>query len=296
MVARYSKEQEVIGYLIGKIFKRFLRIFCLGLLLFFVYLASYDRKKLNLLLAGVVPASTKVFVERVVAGYRKNLCQKFTIEGIKFSDYSRVDQYIGQNCQRGDFDLRDLESILEEDPWIRKFYMHRTITGGLKMTVIEYNPFAIFTSDYVNYYLLNEFGTKIDIPVEEVSNFSYLFTIVDDDFSSEEINSLFNVLSVHQDIAKNISTFVRIGDRRWDLKLKNGVLVKMPEESDAMVKALATLSTLLDIGGLLDNGLEEIDLRVNGRAFMKYNDRTKTEIENFSKNLNFSKRMGISNF
>jgi hypothetical protein len=290
---RSFEKKEVVGYRIRRIFKRIVRVIFVNLLLLFLYLFSFEREKLKLFLYALLPDTVRSFAGKVTASYSRNICRKFTVDGIKFSNYSRIQECIKEHCQRDDFSLRDLELALREDPWIRKLYLHRTIAGGLKVIIVEYNPFAIFTNDYKNYSLLDEFGTKIDIPQQDMD--SYLFTIVDNNFNAEEINRLFNILSVHSEIAKNISVVIRIGDRRWNLRLKNGVLVKMPEESDTIMESWTILDTLLGIQGV-DIGLAEIDLRVEGRVFMKYDGGTKSEIENFSRNLSFTKRFGIDNF
>jgi cell division protein FtsQ len=293
-VSDYCRKQEVAGYRRRKTLRRFIKVVSVNLLLLFLYLFNFERKKFNFISNALVPTNFRSLSERIVGGYNKSLCRRPVIEGVKFSNYDRIQRYVEQYCQEDNFSLKNLESALRNDPWVKNLYLHRNIASGLKITMVEYNPFALFTSDYVNYSLIDEFGTKINILTEELSDFSYLFTIVDNNFNADEVNRLFNILSAHWKIAKNISVFIRIGDRRWNLRLKNGVLIKMPEENDSIVKTWATLNTLLAIHDFAI-GLEEIDLRVEGRVFMKYDSKTKAKIENFSRDLTFTRRFGIDN-
>jgi cell division protein FtsQ len=160
--------------------------------------------------------------------------------------------------------------------------VHKIIPDKLKIFVTEHSPFAIFSSDYNNYILVNEFGEKINIPDEEIANFGYLFLVVDSNFDSGEVRKVFNRLSIHDSVARRVSAIIRVGDRRWDLRLRNNVLVRMPENSDQATEAWTALADLMDTHGL-DVGLEEIDLRVKGKIFLKYESETREKIDKFSK-------------
>ena len=50
-----------------------------------------------------------------------------------------------------------------------------------------------------------------------------------------------------------------IGGRRWDLYLKNGVAVRLPEDDQG--QAIARLAKAQAEGGLMDRQIEAIDLR-----------------------------------
>jgi cell division septal protein FtsQ len=81
-------------------------------------------------------------------------------------------------------------------------------------------------------------------------------------------------------VARDISAFIRQGDRRWDLKLKNGILVKMPESNSDFIGAWTILEVLLAVQGLAVD-LGEIDLRIGGWAILKYRNGVKNEIDKF---------------
>jgi cell division protein FtsQ len=172
-----------------------------------------------------------------------------------------------------------------DDPWISKLYLQKTIPDLLKVLVIEHTPFALFTSDYKKYILVNEFGEKINIPEVDIINFRNLFIVVDDSFDPKEMEKMFNILSNYANVARRVSAFIRVGDRRWDLRLRNNVLVKMPEDGEFTMVAWAMLSDLLGVYGL-DIGLEEIDLRIGKKAFLKYKHEVKEKINQFSKGKN----------
>jgi cell division protein FtsQ len=59
----------------------------------------------------------------------------------------------------------------------------------------------------------------------------------------------------------------RIGDRRWDIKLKSGAVVALPAENPGA--ALATLGTLQARYAILDRPMARIDLRQPGRLVLR---------------------------
>ncbi|GHU26560.1 hypothetical protein FACS1894152_1410 [Bacilli bacterium] len=279
MVNRKIGRWTVLSYKIKKIVNRLPRLVFVVLLSRFTYLGIADRGRLSMMFSGLV----KSVVTIIKSNYSGKSCYKFTIEGVKYADYGKIENYAEKYCLGSEFDLNKLKSILIGDPWIKKLTLQKNIRGLLKIIIVEHSPFAIFTSDYKTYILVNELGEKINIPNEKITNFNYLFTIVDNYFDLEEINSLFNVLSMYYGVAKNILTFVRVGDRRWNFILKNNILVKMPEDDGNSMEVWTMLNKLLDTYGL-DIGLEEIDLRIEGRAFLKYRTETRSKIEEFSRN------------
>lgn len=61
-----------------------------------------------------------------------------------------------------------------------------------------------------------------------------------------------------------LASFVRVGERRWNLNLKNSMVVMLPE--DDPVGAMAKLETLQARYGVMDRAYVRIDLREPGRV------------------------------
>ncbi|MEO1136331.1 MAG: cell division protein FtsQ/DivIB, partial [Pseudomonadota bacterium] len=61
------------------------------------------------------------------------------------------------------------------------------------------------------------------------------------------------------ELQRRASALIRVSDRRWNLKTKDGVDVKLPERG--VGDAVTYLSRLHDRTGLLDEPLEYVDLR-----------------------------------
>ena len=86
-------------------------------------------------------------------------------------------------------------------------------------------------------------------------------------------------MSIYYEISSKVFKIERIGNRRWNLILKNNIVVKLPEENENIFNAWNNLNKIINIHGL-DIGLEEIDLRIKDRIYLKYKDQVAEEIKN----------------
>ncbi|HWA61643.1 MAG TPA: cell division protein FtsQ/DivIB [Caulobacteraceae bacterium] len=67
------------------------------------------------------------------------------------------------------------------------------------------------------------------------------------------------VLARHPRVAQRVEALVRVDDRRWDLRLKDGGLIQLPATGED--EALIRLGQLEDKSRILELGLARIDLR-----------------------------------
>lgn len=65
-------------------------------------------------------------------------------------------------------------------------------------------------------------------------------------------------------LAGRIKGYIRIGDRRWDLRLENGVTIKLPEND--VDQALADVVRMDGESGLLSRDIVAVDLRIPDRV------------------------------
>ena len=69
------------------------------------------------------------------------------------------------------------------------------------------------------------------------------------------------------DLAARVKGYVSIGGRRWDLKMVNGITVKLPEAGED--RAIATLAALEDKDGILARDIVAIDMRLADRLVVQ---------------------------
>ncbi|MET2826063.1 cell division protein FtsQ/DivIB [Mesorhizobium shangrilense] len=81
----------------------------------------------------------------------------------------------------------------------------------------------------------------------------------------------------YPDLAARVKGYIRIGDRRWDLKLDNGVTVKLPEDDED--EALAELVKLDKADGLLSRDIAAVDMRLSDRLVVQLSPEAATQRE-----------------
>lgn len=75
------------------------------------------------------------------------------------------------------------------------------------------------------------------------------------------------LLDAEPDVAKRVEAASWIGDRRWDLKLSNGTVIKLPETDPAL--AVSRLAKAQKDDRLLDKRLKSIDIRNPDRIMVR---------------------------
>ena len=70
---------------------------------------------------------------------------------------------------------------------------------------------------------------------------------------------------------------VRVADRRWNLKLRNGVEIRLPEEDAA--GALDRLAELDEARGVLSSAVMAIDLRLADRVTMRLTPEAAVDLD-----------------
>lgn len=207
-----------------------------------------------------------------------NICSKLVINGIKYSNYSKIQGYVNNYCNNDNVSIEQLRNNILKDCWIKDLYIQKQFPHTLKVNIIEYNPFAILTKDNQHYELIDEYGNTINIPQNDIINFSYLLVVVGDNVK-QEMNNIFNLLSIYYNVTRELLKIERVGNRRWNLILKGNILVKMPEEGVGNLGVWITLNKLINIHGITVD-LEEIDLRIKDKIYLKYKEKTVREIKN----------------
>lgn len=71
----------------------------------------------------------------------------------------------------------------------------------------------------------------------------------------------------YPELASRVKGYIRVGERRWDIRLDNGITVKLPEDGED--QAIATLVRLDQEKGLLARDIVAVDMRIPDRLVMQ---------------------------
>lgn len=271
----YSKFRNIvllhnIRFLARKLF----RLFVVILLFYLLYIFSQKQEEFGILLTR-----TDNRLLRISDMVKKNSCKNIIINGVSYSDYRNIQNHINKYCSDRYESVGNLKTSIKNDIWIKDVKILVKLPSKIIIDIIEYNPFALLTDDGIKYKLVDEFGVVINVNQNDLITFGYLLKIVGSNIEDYEINDLFNMLSIHYKVAKNINSVIRISNRRWNIVFLNNILVKMPEEDDNISKAWDVFDNIVNIPEILSD-LKEIDIRNQNKVYLKYNSKIFEEITN----------------
>jgi len=147
--------------------------------------------------------------------------------------------------------------------WVKDARVQRRFPDVVYLKLEERRPVAIWQHDG-RLALVDAAGAVIG--EEAVQEFPSLRVIVGDD-APAEFAALLTVLETRPEMFALVVAAVRVGDRRWNLRLANGMTVLLPEQEIAT--AWRVLADTARDDALLERDIVHIDLRLPGRLVLR---------------------------
>lgn len=151
-------------------------------------------------------------------------------------------------------DVEAVRDTLAEVSWVKEVSVTRRLPDKIVVQLKERAPAALWQYQK-KISLIDEGGRTL--ASRDLGEFQSLPLVVGED-APEHAAALLKLLAAEPDVMKQLQSAVRVGARRWDLRLKNGINVKLPETEAEL--ALARLAVETD--GLLTKNIVTIDLRL----------------------------------
>jgi cell division protein FtsQ len=201
--------------------------------------------------------------------------EEVSVTGRTYADKARLQTALG--AERGasilHFDIGDARRRLETVEWVDRATIMRLWPNTLRIALVERRPIAIWQLDG-RLMLIDRYGQIIS--GQHLSNFPNLPQIVGVGAASAAAD-LIELMEEFPDLEARMSAAVRVGGRRWNLRLDNGIDVKLPDQGER--EALALLSGIEKRHRLLSRDAAEIDLRVPERLVLKLRKRDVVEFD-----------------
>ena len=194
---------------------------------------------------------------------------QITIHGSEKSDEIRIKEKIYHSTKNLlSLDLYLVKKAIEEEKWIKKVNLKKEYPSNLVLNIIENDPYAIFR-DKGKYYLLDIDGTIITEKTKEYEFEDFL--IIAGSGSNLALEDIIKEININfPKLVSQLKELDFVESRRWDLTLKNNVLIKLPDSR--VDKALVNLKKLFVEEKVLQSNIIEIDLRIDGRASLKVDE------------------------
>jgi cell division protein FtsQ len=155
---------------------------------------------------------------------------------------------------------------LKANPWIAEAAVLKLYPDRLQVNVTERKPFAIWQQDR-RLSVIAADGTVLESYV--APRFAALPLVVGAGAQSQAKDFL-KLLGRHPEIRDAVRASILVAERRWNLQLKNGIDVMLPEAG--IEQALATLARLDREKKLLTRDITLVDLRLPDRVTVRLSD------------------------
>ncbi len=222
-------------------------------------LLTWRSGRLTLIAEGV---SERVIALSVAGGFR--------IENVEVVGREQTDPkalLAAAGLKRGDPILavspEAVRQRIEALSWVSTAAVERRLPDTVTITIVERKPIALWQHND-KFALIDSKGDNLG-PVADAAS-SNLPLIVGGDAPTHAW-ALLSALATHPDLAKHVQASSWIGSRRWDLKLDNGVEVKLPE--DGVADALQQLADAETSSRILERDVAVIDLRLAGKMIVR---------------------------
>jgi len=170
------------------------------------------------------------------------------------------------------FNVKKARKALKKHPWIADAQVSRVYPDTLKIDIIERDAFALWQTDS-GLNLIDRDGLVLGSYDGRENTLPLLVGAGAETGAAEFIATMNRFPS----IASAATAYVRIGERRWDIKLKNGITILLPEENAD--RELARLLKLDSEKELLARDVRRIDMRIENRMIVQVPQSARQLIE-----------------
>jgi cell division protein FtsQ len=160
-------------------------------------------------------------------------------------------------------DLDAARERLEALPWVRSAAIERQLPDMLHVQLVERQPLA-FWQRQGKLELIDTEGKVI--PTDHLDRYGALLVLVGDDAPPKGA-ALLALLDGEPELKSHVAAAVRVGGRRWNLHLDNGIDVELPEEDPE--SAWHRLAAIERSDQVLQREIQAVDLRLPDRLVLR---------------------------
>jgi len=201
---------------------------------------------------GAVAAASGLRVTEVVIEGRSNTPETLLRAAI---GVSKGDPILG-------FSVEAARARIQTLSWGERATVERRLPGTVVVFVEERRPYAIW-QNRGKWQLVDRNGQVVN---QDIAKFRNLPQIVGDGAPAAAA-PLIDAVANRPSLFEKLSAVVRVGERRWNLHMKSGVDVLLPEGHETA--ALDRLVVLEQEHALLDRPLAVIDMRLPDRLVLR---------------------------
>ncbi len=167
-------------------------------------------------------------------------------------------------------DIAQAQKSLNDISWVKNVSISRRLPDEIIVALEERRPAALWQFQK-KLSLIDDTG--VVLADENLGAWKQLPLVVGED-APAQAGALLSMLAAEPVVANNFVSATRVGGRRWDLYLKNGLVVRLPERD--MELALHSLVALQENKNVFGREISAIDLRQSDRLVLTAKTTKKT--------------------
>ena len=171
------------------------------------------------------------------------------------------------NINRGDsifaFNPAAAREVIQKVSWVKEAHVERRLPGTIYVGLLERKPMALW-QDKGKIRLIDAEG--VTLSDRDLAAFRNLPLVVGD-HAPGHAAELLRTMEAEPVLLTRLEAVSWIGNRRWDMTLKGGLTIKLPESDVGL--ALRRVALAQEKDGLLDRDLTLIDVRESDRMIVR---------------------------
>jgi cell division protein FtsQ len=194
-------------------------------------------------------------------GYR---VQNIYVEGRYYTEADLLKGII--NMQRGDplfnFDPDTARDLLRKVAWVKDANVQRQLPNSIYIHLTEREPIALWQHEG-RVRVIDADGVVLTAELKPFANLPLVVGLG----ANKRVADLMAMINAEPTLKPRIEAASWVGERRWDLKMKDGMIVKLPEDEVGL--ALHKLADSQAADKLLDKDIALVDLREADRFVIR---------------------------
>jgi cell division protein FtsQ len=188
-----------------------------------------------------------------------------TVSGATHMSEPRILAIAGIDASRSlpFFDVAEAKARLEANPLVKQASVRKLYPNQVVIDIVERTPYAVWQKDGDVRAIAAD-----GAPIDDVADDRYAgLPFVVGEGANERVREYVALLDAAAELKPRVEAGVLVGRRRWNLRLKSGVDIKLPEDNPE--GAIAELLKLQRQSRILDKDMLALDFRVPGKVFVR---------------------------
>jgi len=167
------------------------------------------------------------------------------------------------------------KSLLEDQvtklEWVKSAEITSNLSNELIVKIVEHKPKAFYKT-VLDYKIIDKNAKQI-MALYDIGNFDKILPQLVGEGALINASEIIEVLSYDTKFYNEIKVFERVGQRRWNLVLFNGITIMLPE--DDINENWQYFLNFQQEFQVLNSEIKSIDLRTKDRLFIEFNKELK---------------------